>query len=50
MTSVTRLDPDNLNGLQITLFPRFPLDQSNKQFEIPADMSGGEKSLLEKFL
>lgn len=31
-TSVTRLDPDSLNDLQITVFPRFPLDQSNKKF------------------
>ena len=49
-TSVTRLDPDNLNDLQITVFPRFPLDQSNKQFEISGDISGDEKSLLEKIL
>lgn len=49
-TSVTRLDPDNLNDLQITVFPRFPVDQSNKQFEISADISGDEKSLLEKLL
>jgi len=32
------------------VFPRFPLDQSNKQFEISADISGDEKSLLEKLL
>ena len=29
-------------------FPRFPLNQSNEQFEIPAGISGDERSLLEK--
>ena len=32
------------------MFPRFPLDQSNKKFEISADISDAEKSLVEKLL
>ena len=43
-----RVDSANSNDLQITEFPRFPLNQSNEQFEISAGISGDERSLLEK--
>ena len=46
-TSVTRLDSNN-HDLPITAFPRFPLNTSDKQFEIPAEISGDEKTLLDK--
>ena len=46
ITAVNRSDPNN--DLPTTVFPRFPLNTSNKQFEIPAEVSGDEKSLLEK--
>ena len=46
-TSVTRLDSNN-HDFPITAFPRFPLNTSDKQFEIPAEISGDEKTLLDK--
>lgn len=48
ISTVPRVDSANSNDLQITEFPRFPLNQSNEKFEIPAGISGDERSLLEK--
>lgn len=48
ISTVPRVDSANFNDLQVTEFPRFPLNQSNEQFEIPAGISGDERSLLEK--
>ena len=48
ISTVPRVDSANSNYLQIIEYPRFPLNQSNEQFEIPAGISGDERSLLEK--
>ena len=50
ISSVTRSDSDNhvLNDSQLTAFPRFPLRALNEQFQIPAEISGDERRLLEK--
>lgn len=46
ITSIPRANPAN-HGEHIVTYPRFPLSsQSNEQFEIPADLSEAEKSLL----
>ena len=44
ISTVPRVDSANSNDLQIMEFPRFPLNQSNEQFEIPAGISGDERS------
>lgn len=49
ITSINRSDTDNHdNDLQLTAVPRFPLKPSQEQFEIPAEISGDERCLLEK--
>ena len=49
ISSVIRSDSDNhVNDSQLTPFPRFPLRASNEQFQIPAEISGDERCLLEK--
>ena len=48
LSTVPRVDSANSNDLQITEFPRFPLNKSNEEFEIPVGISGDERSLLEK--
>ena len=46
ITPIPRGNPAN-HGEHIVTYPRFPLSsQSNEQFEIPADLSEAEKSLL----
>ena len=46
ITSIRRANSAN-HGEHIVTYPRFPLSsQSNEQFEIPADLSEAEKSLL----
>ena len=46
ITSVPRGNPAN-HSQHIVIYPRFPLSsQSPEQFEMPADLSEAEKSLL----
>ena len=46
ITSVPRGNPAN-HSEHVVTYPRFPLSsQSNEQFEMPADLSEAEKSLL----
>ena len=46
ITSVPRRNPAN-HSKHVVTYPRFPLSsQSNEQFEMPADLSEAEKSLL----
>ena len=49
ISSVNRSDSDNhVHDSQLTAFPRFPLRASHEQFQIPTEISGDERCLLEK--
>ena len=49
ISSVNRSDSDNhVHDSQLTAFPRSPLGASHEQFEIPTQICGDERCLLEK--
>ena len=49
ISSVNRSDLDNrVHDSQLTAIPRFPLRASHEQFQIPTEISGNDRCLLEK--